>query len=1009
MNQICFLKKNTQFKYSNTSYNNINNNISNKTKGLTYISSVKNYNNMSINELNEDKFIYNSKYIPKDVSIKDIKLNKLKNTSFLSCNNIYKYIPFSSRDQQIMKNNFFFHNNKENKTINQTEENNFKENHLNIDKFPLNEITKNNIPTNRIYHKKYERQNYSISTKMAPPYLNEINNINSLSVQCKIYQTPKNVIFSKKNKKIIEPKLNEKTKYRKIFNENILKEDINEKNKTLEKNGYDSYNNIHNRSNNNYIRIDSRDCITPFLVNRFIKKIDNYKIKYSENNLNKKNINTETNIKNDIKNEHKRKMNYINQNNNNFQKDKTVKSQKSIYAKESNKIYFSTNFDELINNNELNTMIHQRKTQAIPNKENILSTNVLLSENFDDIDTKFYSNRCTYYDNRKMQNNLFLSHLENSKRLTNANYNNTDLFQENKENINNNSKYIQDLFLFDDPSNILHFNLDITQKLSKIKNKNNAQIDINNSTFTANNLNKKNVKIKPSIINNSDMSKENYILKNRMKQDEMGNNINIEIKDYKIKETQNISLIKKKLNEISKLKGELNKLNNKVGIKNNNIGTKERKVIKQYNTFIKTKDISNTNINNHKINNKNKIITNSKKITKVKPKQNKDSKNTNFDLFLKGSNLLNDNSQKIYSQQSQTTMSTSNLNRLPSNSYKSKYSNFETISEENKCIYSLYYTINSYNKNENIKISSLCFDPEDASFKTKKIKDINFNKKFYESINKANNVNKSIYLIKKEDYYIVTGANYNKFYKYTFKDNKIEQKCDLKYNHSNGGMISYNEQIICLSGNNNKKVEVFSESNNTWIELPEMQIERSFFSSCIIKNRYIFIFFGYNYGNNKYLDSIEFFDILKYNMNIINQNSQKVNNVYWRYINYNYFGSNPSHININLIGAVAINYSNEKIILLGGKNCLNKENNNGYYQFIFDENDLEGNEINSYFERIVVKDMKNCFFNFDYKYLEELKRNNIMNEQSFVAFDNNYNVHLIKLSTMNEEIFHFNK
>ena len=37
---------------------------------------------------------------------------------------------------------------------------------------------------------------------------------------------------------------------------------------------------------------------------------------------------------------------------------------------------------------------------------------------------------------------------------------------------------------------------------------------------------------------------------------------------------------------------------------------------------------------------------------------------------------------------------------------------------------------------------------------------------------------------------------------------------------------------------------------------------------------------------------------------------------------------------INLIGAVAINYLNEKIIFLGGNNCSKKENECEYYQFI---------------------------------------------------------------------------
>ena len=288
MNKISLPQKNTQYIYCNTSYNIINNTLSNRVKGITYNSSIKNYNNMSINELNEDKYISNSKYIQKNGNIKDIELNKTKIITFLSCNNNNNYIPFSSREQKIMKNTFFFHNNNENKTINQTNENNSKENNNNI--FPLNEGNKNILLTNRIYHKNYGRQNYSISTKMVPPFLNEINNINSLSVRCKIYQTPKNVLLSKKDEKRIKPEFNEKTKYRKIFNENILKEDINEKNKTLEKNGYDSYINIHKKPNNNYIKLDSRGCITPFLSNRFTKKLDQYKIKVSEKNLNKNNI-----------------------------------------------------------------------------------------------------------------------------------------------------------------------------------------------------------------------------------------------------------------------------------------------------------------------------------------------------------------------------------------------------------------------------------------------------------------------------------------------------------------------------------------------------------------------------------------------------------------------------------------------------------------------------------------------------------------------------------------------
>ena len=86
-----------------------------------------------------------------------------------------------------------------------------------------------------------------------------------------------------------------------------------------------------------------------------------------------------------------------------------------------------------------------------------------------------------------------------------------------------------------------------------------------------------------------------------------------------------------------------------------------------------------------------------------------------------------------------------------------------------------------------------------------------------------------------------------------------------------------------------------------------MNIERSFFSSCIIKDRYLFVFFGYNYQNKKYLDSIEYLDMLEYNLNLINNNSQKCDSNSWRYLKYNYFNSNPKDIKINLIGALAFN------------------------------------------------------------------------------------------------------
>ena len=1020
MENISLNQHYNQIIFNDISYD-INNNTLNHKKTLVYNSSFRNYNNISIDDLNEDKNIYNRKIKQRSEKEKDMNLNKIKNIPIASNNFSQSYIPFSSRDSKKMKNNFLFYHNGDNKIINRTNtntnaNNNIQEKNI-LSKYPFNEKNKNDLIDYRILYKNMRLQNNGISKNIVHPSLNDFNLINKKFGTNHLYQTPKNVLISEKNENDIKPELRGKTKYRKIFNEKEIKEDNNGLNKIHEKNGYDSYKNIHKISNNNFTKPNTRDCITPYLSNRFV-----HKLQLASKNMNQNRININTDVNNE------RKRNFLKYNN------QTMKTKNEIQPNEENKMYFSSNVEDIVDNNEeenqsyINIIKFRNKLLDFNHRDTTQQReNVLLSDNFNDLDTNFYSNRYTYFGNKKHNNNLFLNHLENSKRLSNKKIcvnNNTDILIENKENINNNSKYIQDSFLVNNSINQINFESNLNKKIQKkLRNKKNINIQKNTKNVSSKNNNFISNRVivnKANKINNSEIIKGDFSLNNKLKQDELGINLNTEIKYFKLKNSQNISLMKKNNNSFFKGKDDLSSLkqknnnsnfinkNNKAGLKYNVQTQKENKNILKVN--IKNNDKLNQLSNNLKINTQKNIIHNPKLGKKENIYLRKDLNNTNLDNFLKDSSLLsNNNSKAINSQQSQTTLNTSNLNKLSLNSYKSKYSNLDAYSTENKYIFSLYYSINPHIRNKNIKISVLCFDPEECSFKTKSIENAYFKKNFEASINKVNNANKSIYVMKNDDLYIVTGGNCNKFYKYTFKENKIDQKWDLKYNHSYGGLIKYNGQIICLSGNFNKKVEVFSENSNVWVELPEMQIERSFFSSCIIKNRYLFVFFGYNNPNKKYLDTIEFFDILNYNINTSSPNYQKENiNIYWRYLKYNYFNSSPSFNNINLIGALAINYNDEKIILFGGKNCLNKENSNGYYQFILNENDFDENDVNSYIEKVIVKDMKNYFFNFDYKYLENLNRNNIMKEHTLIAFDNSYNIHLVKLSTMNHEIYPFN-
>ena len=64
------------------------------------------------------------------------------------------------------------------------------------------------------------------------------------------------------------------------------------------------------------------------------------------------------------------------------------------------------------------------------------------------------------------------------------------------------------------------------------------------------------------------------------------------------------------------------------------------------------------------------------------------------------------------------------------------------------------------------------------------------------------------------------------FYVFNALKRTINKLCSLKNNHSNGSLINYKGDILCIGGNYNKKVELYNEAKNTWIDLPELQVER---------------------------------------------------------------------------------------------------------------------------------------------------------------------------------------
>ena len=279
----------------------------------------------------------------------------------------------------------------------------------------------------------------------------------------------------------------------------------------------------------------------------------------------------------------------------------------------------------------------------------------------------------------------------------------------------------------------------------------------------------------------------------------------------------------------------------------------------------------------------------------------------------------------------------------------------------------------------------------------------NFENDFKESYNNSGGENKSIFLNieKNNNFYIVTGKNCDKLYKYNNETNCIKKLCEFKNNHSNGYLLYINDRIICLSGNHNKKVEAFSEKNNSLIILPEMNIERSNFSSCLIKNKFIFVLFGYNFPTQQYLDSIEFYilsEFENYKHNYININDNE-----WRFLKFN------NALNLAIKGHLSFNYCDEKIIFFGGFDGYNNEVVDCIYQLYLPENlNLKENNEDIYIEPLGKKltftnENKTYYFENNTGILFNYKRNNML----LFAFDKNFNAHIIDTNNFKHNIHYF--
>ena len=130
--------------------------------------------------------------------------------------------------------------------------------------------------------------------------------------------------------------------------------------------------------------------------------------------------------------------------------------------------------------------------------------------------------------------------------------------------------------------------------------------------------------------------------------------------------------------------------------------------------------------------------------------------------------------------------------------------------------------------------------------------------------------------------FILTNKDCDALYYYNYNSNSISLITQFKYNHSHGALIldTVNNTIYVISGWYNKKVEKYSNDNmmlciyedvgDTCLKendekiscIEDMQCDRSE-SGVLFMNGIIYMFYGYSYIKNEYVDSIEYYDTNK--------------------------------------------------------------------------------------------------------------------------------------------------
>ena len=569
-----------------------------------------------------------------------------------------------------------------------------------------------------------------------------------------------------------------------------------------------------------------------------------------------------------------------------------------------------------------------------------------------------------------------------------SNNKNENIIQENENykkeinNLNNELKESKDKI--EELMNIVNnYQKEINYLREQIAKQSKRDLSMNESKNTINNMN--NVSVSNNNVNTSQKSsktkigKDSFIIK--IPENLLKNNFNKEKRSRNSlsnnrKTTNNNNYSNISINTSRNIQDRYINLNSNIN-NYNNISNQLSFINNSNSNCFTYNNVSSNNISNNTITNINNEIY-VKKITTTMRKKMKKSASQKLRV------------NKIY-------------NNLSLNNQDLYIRNNEYSTRNNKLIYTLF--------NNNNKIKILSFDICMKQFNVIKLFDYdNFMYNYSESYNQQNNNilnNNSIFLLRDNQFYVVTGKNNDILYKLNNNNNTMNVICKFKNNHTKGCLFSFEDNIFCLSGYHNKKFEMFSEIDNTLISLDEMNIERSNFSVCIFKNKYIFALFGYNYPTHQCLDTIEFYELSNISniSNYINNNYNNNNKSGWRYLKY----KNNNYLDLNIEGHICFNSNDEKIIFFGGFNGIKSEPIDCFYELVLDIDDFENEQSN---KDVYVSKLNNNLYNIYQNKCYFFGNNNGLllednNNMLFTAFDSNFHAHIIQTNNLSHNIYYF--